>query len=63
MTTHVHDIMRSYIEALGGQLLLIAEFPDREPVALSGLSTMETAPRRTRCPSRLRRMRTHATQS
>ncbi|MDF0675054.1 MAG: XRE family transcriptional regulator [Nitrospira sp.] len=55
--------LRSYIEAMGGQLLLIAEFPDREPVALSGLSTMETAPHRTRRPSRLRRTRTHAVQS
>lgn len=39
--------LRSYIEAMGGQLTLIAEFPDREPVMLSGLSTMETAPRQT----------------
>lgn len=36
--------LRSYIEAMGGQLSLIAEFPDREPVTLSGLSTMDTAP-------------------
>ena len=36
--------LRTYIEAMGGQLLLIAEFPDREPVTLSGLATMETAP-------------------
>ncbi len=54
--------LRSYIEAMGGQLLLIAEFPDCEPVAPSELSTMETASR-TRRPSRLRRMRTHAAQS
>ena len=42
--------LRSYVEAMGGHLSLIAEFPDREPVALSGLTTMETvpAPRRRR---------------
>lgn len=40
--------LRTYIEAMGGQLSLIAEFPDREPVTLSGLATMETAPRRLR---------------
>ncbi|HEU5408600.1 MAG TPA: XRE family transcriptional regulator [Nitrospira sp.] len=55
--------LRSYIEAMGGQLSLIAEFPDREPVALSGLCTMETTPRRTPRPSRRRRMRPHADQS
>jgi len=38
--------LRTYIEAMGGQLSLIAEFPDREPVTLFGLATMETAPRR-----------------
>ncbi len=36
--------LRSYIEAMGGSLSLIAEFPDREPVSLSGLATMETKP-------------------
>ncbi|HEX5544222.1 MAG TPA: XRE family transcriptional regulator [Nitrospira sp.] len=55
--------LRSYIEAMGGHLTLIPEFPDREPVMLSGLSTMETAPRRIpRSPHR-KRMRVHATQS
>jgi len=55
--------LRSYIEAMGGHLTLIAEFPDREPVMLSGLSTMETTPRRIpRSPLR-KRMRVHATQS
>ena len=28
--------LRSYVEAVGGRLSLVAEFPDREPVALSG---------------------------
>lgn len=30
--------LRSYLEAMGGQLSLVAEFPDREPVVLSGLA-------------------------
>lgn len=29
--------LRSYIEAMGGKLRLIVEFPDRKPVVLSGL--------------------------
>jgi Helix-turn-helix domain len=29
--------LRSYVEAMGGNLSLIVEFPDREPVALSGI--------------------------
>lgn len=54
--------LRSYIEAMGGHLTLIAEFPDREPVMLSGLSTMETALRRIPRSPRRKRMRVHATQ-
>lgn len=54
--------LRTYIEAMGGQLSLIAEFPDREPVTLSGLATIETAPRP--APRRRRkRTREHAAQS
>jgi DNA-binding transcriptional regulator YiaG len=34
--------LRSYVQAMGGQLSLVAEFPDREPVVLSGLA--EIAP-------------------
>jgi DNA-binding XRE family transcriptional regulator len=57
--------LRTYIEAMGGQLSLIAEFPDREPVTLSGLSTMETAPRPTPRHRKRKRTRTreHAAQS
>ncbi len=33
--------LRSYIEAMGGNLKLIVEFPDRPPVTLAGLSTAE----------------------
>ena len=43
--------LRSYVEAMGGHLQIVAEFPDRPPVVLSGLAAMEprdTATRRTR---------------
>ena len=34
--------LRGYVEAMGGHLELIAEFPNRPPVVLSGLAAMET---------------------
>jgi DNA-binding transcriptional regulator YiaG len=34
--------LRSYIEAMGGSLSLVAEFPDRKAVILAGLATMDT---------------------
>jgi transcriptional regulator with XRE-family HTH domain len=34
--------LRGYVEAMGGSLSLIAEFPDHKPVLLSGLGTMDT---------------------
>jgi DNA-binding transcriptional regulator YiaG len=33
--------LRSYIEAMGGHLELIAEFPNRPPVVVSGLATAD----------------------
>jgi transcriptional regulator with XRE-family HTH domain len=30
--------LREYVEAMGGQLSLVVEFPDREPVILSGIT-------------------------
>ncbi len=36
--------LRSYVEAMGGSLSLIAEFPDRQPVIVAGLTTMDTQP-------------------
>ena len=36
--------LRSCVEAMGGSLFLVAEFPDREPVLLSGIATMQTKP-------------------
>lgn len=31
----------SYIDAMGGQLRLVAEFPDRPPVSLGGLADLD----------------------
>lgn len=33
--------LRGFVEAMGGELRLVAEFPDRPPVILSGLAGME----------------------
>lgn len=40
--------LRSYVEAMGGRLRLIVEFPDREPVSLSGLTGLGTLSRQKR---------------
>ena len=34
--------LRKSVEAMGGSLSLIAEFPDRDPVVLSGIASVET---------------------
>ncbi len=36
--------LRSYVEAMGGRLSLIVEFPDRLPVHLGGLGDVEQPP-------------------
>jgi transcriptional regulator with XRE-family HTH domain len=36
--------LRKTIEAMGGNLSLVAEFPDQEPVILSGISTPDREP-------------------
>jgi transcriptional regulator with XRE-family HTH domain len=36
--------LRKSVEAMGGSLSLIAEFPDRDPVVLSGIASVETVP-------------------
>src|SRR2546422_7282471 len=36
--------LRSYIAALGGSLSLVAEFPDQNPVLLSGIAAEELQP-------------------
>jgi DNA-binding XRE family transcriptional regulator len=38
--------LRSYVEAMGGNLSLVAEFPDRDPVVLSGIADTEVQPQR-----------------
>jgi transcriptional regulator with XRE-family HTH domain len=38
--------LRKSVEAMGGSLSLIAEFPDRKPVTISGIAGAETARRR-----------------
>jgi transcriptional regulator with XRE-family HTH domain len=45
--------LRNYVEGLGGKLSLIVEFPDREPVILSGLGEVREAP--VRSPQRTER--------
>jgi len=40
--------LRDYVAAMGGKLSIVAEFPDRRPVALSGLAAMESETRRPR---------------
>jgi DNA-binding XRE family transcriptional regulator len=37
--------LRKSVEAMGGSLFLIAEFPDREPVTISGIAGVDPAPR------------------
>jgi DNA-binding XRE family transcriptional regulator len=34
--------LRSYVEAMGGKLRLVVEFPDRKPVMITGLQSLET---------------------
>ena len=52
--------LRSYVEALGGRLFLIAKFPDRPPVHLSGLACMtKTAPPAARRATTRRTSRNH----
>lgn len=40
--TDMHiSTLRRQIEAMGGKLSLIAQFPDRKPITLTGLSTLK----------------------
>jgi len=48
--------LRRTVEAMGGSLSLIAEFPDRSPVVLSGIAQEEVGPKF----SARKRARTHA---
>ena len=40
--------LRKAVEAMGGNLSQVAEFPDREPVVLSGIAEIEPQPRHPR---------------
>ena len=33
--------LRDYVQAMGGRLSLVAEFPDQEPVILRGIASLE----------------------
>jgi DNA-binding XRE family transcriptional regulator len=46
--------LRSYVEAMGGKLTLVAEFPGSRPVAVTGFDDMTDAPR-SRTKRRVRR--------
>jgi len=34
--------LRDYVEAMGGRLTIVAEFPHQKPVVLSGIGVLET---------------------
>src|SRR5258707_9426487 len=36
--------LRSYVEAMGGRLTLMAAFPRRKPITLAGLATLDPTP-------------------
>ena len=36
--------LRGYVAAMGGKLSLVVEFPDRPPVALTGLAALDDPP-------------------
>jgi len=36
--------LRNYVEAMGGHLCLVAEFPDQPPVMLTGFSDIDNGP-------------------
>jgi transcriptional regulator with XRE-family HTH domain len=40
---HISTLRRA-LEAMGGSLTLVVEFPDREPVTLTGIATTEPDP-------------------
>jgi DNA-binding transcriptional regulator YiaG len=40
--------LSKYVQGMGGNLSLVAEFPDRNPVKISGLSVVEPGRTRTR---------------
>jgi transcriptional regulator with XRE-family HTH domain len=53
--------LRGYVEAMGGALQLIASFPDRPAIAVTGLADMEGKRRRSLPPAAGRRGRRRLT--
>jgi len=51
--------LRRYVIAMGGNLSFVAEFPDREPVILAGLATMDVEPPSNRRQVAVRAGKTH----
>lgn len=47
--------LRKSVEAMGGNLSLVAEFPDREPIVLAGISASEVVSKRLRRKQSARR--------
>ncbi len=45
--------LRSYVEAMGGKLRLVVEFPDRKPVMVSGFDSLD---KRTKAARRKRKV-------
>lgn len=49
--TDLHiSTLRHYVEAMGGSLSLVARFPDREPIELTGIAALERKPPRSAKP-------------
>ena len=40
--------LSGYVEAMGGKLYLVAEFPDRPPIALTGIAALDKDARRSK---------------
>ena len=40
--------LSGYVEAMGGRLRLVAEFPDRPPITLTGIATLDRDGRRSK---------------
>jgi len=46
--------LRNYVEAVGGSLTLVAQFPDQEPIAIGGFGDIAVAPENQKVKRRLR---------
>jgi transcriptional regulator with XRE-family HTH domain len=53
--------LRSYIEALGGRLRLLAEFPDHPPIVLPDFSDEEVKKKKPKSRKQTRRVKAHQT--